>query len=49
MQDGKKPERAKIIAGNLNAAQKDNKNAYVLFDDIESVAKAIKSLNQEVF
>ena len=44
-QDTKAPERAKIIAGNLNKVQKDNKNAYVLFEDKASVAKACKALN----
>ncbi len=33
-QDSKRPERAKIIAGEFGA-QKDNKNAYVLFEKKE--------------
>ena len=42
-QDGKKPERAKIITG-LHGQQKDNKNGYVLLKSKETIEKAL-SLN----
>ena len=46
-QDSKMPERAKIITGSFGV-QKDNKNAYILFQDKESVPKALE-LNQRQF
>ena len=46
-QDTKLPERAKIITGKFGD-QKDNKNAYILFEKIEDSAKAL-TLNQTVF
>jgi nucleolar protein 12 len=48
VQDSKKPERAKIIAGQFNHDQKDNKHAYVLLSDKADMDKALE-LNQEVF
>ena len=45
VQDSKKPERAKIIQqeyGNF----KDNKNAYVLFEQKNDAIKAVETLNQ---
>ena len=46
-QDGKKPERAKIITG-LHGQQKDNKNGYVLLKSKETIDKAL-ALNQSLF
>lgn len=46
-QDGKKPERAKIITS-LYGGQKDNKNGYVLFKDKETVVKGL-ALNSTQF
>ena len=46
-QYSKMPERAKIITGNFGV-QKDNKNAYILFKDKESVSKAL-AFNQRHF
>lgn len=43
-QDSKRPERAKIIAGEYGM-QKDNKNAYVLFETKESAELARTALN----
>ena len=49
VQDSKKSERAKIITKEINETQKDNKNAYVLFAEKESVEKAIEKLNSSEF
>jgi RNA recognition motif-containing protein len=46
-QDTKQPERAKIITGKFGA-QKDNKNAYVVFAKREDSVKAL-ALNQQEF
>jgi len=44
--DSKIPLRAKIIKNQLGA-QKDNKNAYVLFEKAEDALKAVGALNQK--
>lgn len=46
-QDSKMPERAKIITGSFGV-QKDNKNAYILFKEKDSVQKAL-AFNQRSF
>jgi len=39
--DGKLPKKAKVILKDFSA-QKDNKNAYVLFEKKEDAFKAVK-------
>ena len=45
--DTKVPQRAKVILKEYSS-QKDNKNAYVLFEKNEDAIKAVKTLNQSV-